>query len=342
MAAVEEEAFMSSGRLARMRKIVEEETANEASFARSLEGAKGVDPPEDVAGGMSRALHAIGSGNRSNCKGYCDRVVKIVIQRQREQLSALKGLLGELLGRPVKDFEYNIGMSVDDNLKVPATLAGVIDIVRGIGEANDKFMQDAKASAKIQRSRENGTPEVKAAISNWDRFSAAYKGVQALTVSSGAIVFMVKLLRDIEVANSFCQQAPRGGDNVRLVCTSTDLGKMQDECSCTTSQGHDGPCSSSGGPEKCVALKTCGGYKSTQKCQEGWTYNYQPCGVICAMSQATQAVTDAVSAADSFFDRVVAFLSTHLTWLVWGSVAVAVLVFVLPWLKWLTPPKKNE
>ena len=332
---------MSSRHLARLRKYAEEETVNEASFSRSLEDAKGDFSPEDVEGGMDRALRAIRSGTRSECKGYCAKVADLVIQRHRAQLSALKGLLGEILGRPVLDFEYNIGMSVDENLKVEATLKGVLDIVRGISEANEKFMQDAKASARIQRSRENGTPEVKAAISNWDRFSAAYKGAQALTVSTGLVVFMVKLLRGTEVANSFCQQAPPGGDNVRLVCTSTDLNKMQDECSCTDSKGKDGPCSSIGGSEHCVALKTCNGFKYTQTCQAGWTYNYQPCDAICARSKATQAVTDSALAADSFFDRVIAFLSTHLTWLIWGPLAVAVLVFVLPWLKWLKPPKKE-
>ena len=334
---------MGSDRLARMRKYAAEETANEASFARSLEDAtKGVDSSEDVAGGMSRALHAIASGDKTNCTGYCDTVVKLVIQRHRAQLSALKGLLGGILGRPMQDFEYNIGMSVDKNLNNQATLAGVVEMTRGISEANDILMKDAKASARIQRSRENGTPEVRAAISNWDRFSTMYKGGQALAVGTSLAVFMVKMLRGIEVANSFCQKAPRGGDNVRLDCTSTDLNTMQNECSCTLSDGHDGPCSSIGGPDKCVVLKTCGGYKSTQTCLNGWTYNYQSCDFICAMSKATKAVTDAASAADSFFDRVIAFLSTHLTWLIWGALAVAVLVFVLPWLSWLTPPKKKE
>jgi len=342
MAAVEEEAFLSSGRLARLRRYAEEETANEASFSRSLEDAKEGVPSEDVAGGMSRALHAIGSGDMQNCKGYCARVYDLVVRRHRAQFSALKGLLGEISGRPVQDFEYNIGMSLEDNLKNPATRTGLLDLVRGISEADDKVKQDAEASAKIQRSRENGTPEVKAAISNWDRFSTMYKTAKTLVEVAAVTGFLVKLLGGIEVANSFCQQAPRGGANVRLACTSTDLNKMQDECSCTVSNGHDGPCSSSGGPERCTALKTCGGYKSTQTCQAGWTYNYQRCDAICAMLQATQAVTNAASAADSFFDRVIAFLSTHLTWLVWGAVAVAVLTFLLPWLRWLTPPKREK
>lgn len=342
MAAAEEEAFMSSGRLARLRKYAEEETANEASFARGLEDAKEGASSEDVAGGMGRALHAIGSGDMSECKGYCAKVYDLVVRRHRAQFSALKGLLGEISGRPLQDFEYNIGRPVVENLQVPATQTGLLDIVRRISEADDILKRDAEASARIQRSRENGTPEVKAAISNWDRFSTAYKTFMTAAEVGGVAAFLVKLLGGIEVANSFCQQAPRGGANVKLVCTSTDLNKMQDECSCTVSNGHDGPCSSTGGPDFCDALKTCNGFKSTQTCQAGWTYNYQRCDAICAMLKATQAVTDAASAADSFFDRVIAFLSTHLTWLIWGAVAVAALVFVLPWLKWLKPPKKEK
>ena len=184
---------MSSGRLARLRKYAEEETANEASFARGLEDAKEGASSEDVAGGMGRALHAIGSGDMSECKGYCAKVYDLVVRRHRAQFSALKGLLGEISGRPLQDFEYNIGRPVDENLQVPATQTGLLDIVRRISEADDILKRDAEASARIQRSRENGTPEVKAAISNWDRFSTAYKTFMTAAEVGGVAAFLVKL-----------------------------------------------------------------------------------------------------------------------------------------------------